>query len=248
MIIWIAGWILLDTQQPIVSGKTRMLKRYRFIIVNVLLLMCLAGSMYGRSIESAKVKETKFLSNLDLSFRDWIIGPDGMKADELPLLEPDDHYIHEYSSPQGPRHGYVQLAVIAGHRKKTVHTPGFCMVGGGWDVVTAQNGTLEVDGKTIPISRSVMSNEKQGGSIVVTFFFTDGTYNTPSLVRYQMNQLKKRFTSRDIPLGALVRMITPAGSGSAAELKMADGLIKEFANATMPKVLKAMRETKLERL
>jgi EpsI family protein len=223
-----------------------MLKRHRFIIVNVLLLMGLTGSLYGRSIESAKVKETHFISGLDLPFRDWKIGPDGMKDNEKPYLEPDDWYIHDYVSPKGLRDGWIQFAVIAGHRKKTVHTPGFCMVGGGWDVITAQNSTLQVDGQTIPISRSVMSNEKEGGSIIVSFFFTDGEHHTPSLVRYQMEQLKKRFVSRDIPVGALVRIITFAGGGTPPELKKADALIADFAAATLPKVLKSMRETKLE--
>jgi EpsI family protein len=225
-----------------------MLKRYRFVIVNILLLMGLAGSMYGRQIESAKVKETHFLSGLDLPFRDWKVGPDGMKANELPLLVPDDYYIHDYASPNGPQYGWIQFAVIAGHRKKTVHTPGACMVGGGWDVITAQDSVLEVDGQSIPISRSVMSNEKDGGSIVVSFFFTDGSYHTPSIVKYQLQQLKKRFMSRDIPLGALVRIITPAGQGSPAQIKAADALTAEFANATLPKVLRSMRETKLQTL
>jgi EpsI family protein len=225
-----------------------MIKRYRLVILNVLLLMALTGSMYGRQIESAKVKETHFLSSLDLSFRDWQIGPDGMSKKELPFLEPDDYYIHDYIAPRGREYGWIQLAVIAGHRKKTVHTPGFCMAGGGWDVITAQNSTLEVDRKAVPISRSVMSNDKGGGSIIVSFFFTDGEYHTPSLVRYQMHQLLKRFGTA-LPVGALVRIITPVpGQGTPADIKVAEDLTREFANATLPKVLNALRETKLEAL
>jgi EpsI family protein len=213
--------------------------RYRLVIVNTLLLLALGGSMYGKRIETVKIKKTDFLSRLPLNFRDWKSESQVLTPRELELLEPDDQVIRIYTSPD--KHAQIQLSVIAGHRKKTVHTPGYCMIGGGWETVTAQNAEMRIGDENVPISRSVMSNDK-GQMLLVTFFFTDGGYNTPSLTRFQLQQLMKRFGT-GIPLGALVRILTPVPGDRVAA---AEAVTTEFAQATLPDVMKALRETKLE--
>jgi len=202
--------------------------------------MALAGSLWGKQIENARVEKCEFLSKLDLSFRGWKHKDFPLSKDEVHLLEPDDVIIRRFESEDG-RNG-AELAVIAGHRKRTVHTPGFCMAGSGWDVVTQHNRNLNIEGRTIQVSEQLMSSEKAKVKKLVTFFFSDGNFTTASLSRFQFKQLMKRFSS-GVPIGALVRIIVPVEGSDA---KAARQQTNEFAMATLPQVLEALRTAKLK--
>lgn len=224
-----------------------MLKRYRLVIVNAVLLLALGGSLYGKRIETANIKKTDFLNRLELPFRDWKYENQPIPPDELVLLEPDDSVVRAYYNADKSKQ--IQLAVIAGHRKKTVHTPAFCMAGGGWDTITQQIASFNVGGRQIPVSRSIMTKPAKGArpaqTIVVSYFFTDGEKCTTSLNAFQFSQLLRRFGS-GIPLGALVRIYTPVMGDGEQFVKAAEDLTEEFANAQLPTVLKTLRETRLE--
>src|SRR5690242_9702929 len=99
-----------------------MLKRYRLVIVNLILLMALGGSLYGKRIEMADVKRTNFLSSLQPKFRDWTYKETPLTSNELRLLDPDDSIARFYHPPKGITGNddwaeAIQLVVIAGHRK-----------------------------------------------------------------------------------------------------------------------------------
>ena len=97
----------------------------------------------------------------------------------------------------------VELIVVAGHKKRTVHTPGYCMPGDDWEVLTQVPHTMKVAGRPVPAMRSLMVKEHD--RLLVTYFFTDGAYSTNNLLRFQGHQLVKR-VRRVLPIGALVRM------------------------------------------
>lgn len=219
-----------------------MLKRYRLVIVNTVLLLALGGSLYGKRIEMADVKKTNFISSLQIPFRDWQAKSEILLPNEQRLLDPDDQFLRSYVAPD--RSGrFINLSVIAGHRKRTVHTPAYCIGGDGWETIQQQNTTLDIDGREIPISRTVTS--KDGQVAVITYFFTDGEYCSSGLFRFQLHQLLKRFGT-GIPLGALVRVFTPAAGDGEAAIKDAEELTDDFLAKTMPPILKSMQETKLE--
>ena len=209
--------------------------RYRLLILNALLLLTLLGSHLGRRIESASFAHADFLRDLKLPFRNWKSTEQTLTAGELKLLEPDATLIRRY---QAPSHAWAQLAVIAGHRKKSVHTPGFCMAGGGWDTLTQQECTLSLSDRSIQATRALMS--KDGNQLLVTYFFTDGAYCTNNLVQFQGVQMLKRFRA-EVPLGALVRVIIPVVADQAEAEKTSD----DFVQAMLPGTLDALRGTHL---
>ena len=209
--------------------------RYRLLILNALLLLAVIGSHAGRRIESASFAHADFLANLKLPFRNWTTREEQLTPRELELLEPDATLIRRYIAPN---HAWAQLAIIAGHRKKSVHTPGFCMAGGGWDTLWQQERTLALPGRNVKATRAMMG--KDGQQLLATYFFTDGSFCTNNLVQFQGMQMLKRFRA-EVPLGALVRILVPVVTDAADAEKTSD----DFVAAVVPPSLDALRDTHL---
>ena len=210
--------------------------RYRLLIINSILLLALLGAYWGRRVEDAVPSRTDFLRPLDLPFRGWKTTDAVLTPSDLNLLKPDAVLVRRYQGPDGQS---AELAVIAGHRKQSVHTPGFCMVGGGWEALVQGECDLVLGDRRIPAVRSVMAVGAR--QVVATYFFTDGDYCTRSLVQFQGVQLLKRFR-QEIPVGALVRILVPIRTDRAEAERLAD----DFARATVPKVLASLRLTHLQ--
>jgi EpsI family protein len=210
-----------------------LLIRYRLLITNSLLILALTGTYWARRTEGTPVSGPDFLRPLNLPFRGWSATDRELTDAEARMLKPDAVVIRAYRGARGER---VELAVIAGHRKETVHTPGFCMQGGGWELLSEQQHALDLPGgRQIPVVRSVMT--KEGAGLVATYFFTDGDYSTRSLVQFQVSQLLKRLRG-ERTMGALVRVLVPlSGDKSGAE-----ALSDKFVQAVVPRVLDAVRE------
>ena len=216
------------------------LGRYRLLAVNGILLFAAAGSHWGRQIEAASLPQGDLLQQAGVRFRDWEPTDKDLTKDERELLQPDAVLIRRFTAPKGSPVGpSAELAVVAGHRKQTIHTPGFCMTGGGWELVSQKSCSLALPEGEVPALRAVML--RQGARIVVTYFFTDGRYSTPNLVRFQGAQLVKRLQAQ-VPLGALVRVLVPVDKDVAAAEKLSD----DFAHDVIPPVMKRLREAKLE--
>jgi EpsI family protein len=211
------------------------LYRYRLWILNTLLLLILVGSHLGRRVESASVAHSDFLRDLNLPYRDWKTTDIALSASDLTILQPDATLVRQYVGPKGQ---WAELAIIAGHRKKSIHTPAFCMTGGGWTTETQQSCLITVPGRTLSGMKMRMIKERD--QLLVIYFFTDGAYSTSNLVQFQASQMLKRFGA-EVPLGALVRVTVPVGSDAAA----AESLCTDFAQATLPGVLQTLRQTHL---
>ena len=213
-----------------------MLAKYRLLLVNGVLVLALLGGWMGRKLEAATVADPKFLERLDLPFRGWDAKPQVLTPAELELLEPDAVLARQYSS-RGTNEA-AQLVVVAGHRKKSIHTPAYCMAGGGWETISRSSTAIRLPDRAIHAARMLMTNE--GKSLLVTFFFTDGEYCTESLPRFQAVELLKRFRS-SVPVGALVRIEIPVTAGQNAAEKLSD----EFAEAVVPPVIAGLRGARL---
>lgn len=209
--------------------------RYRFWAANGVLALALLGAYWGRSLEDAVVANPGFLKKLDLPFRDWKATEGSITPEEARILEPDDVILRTYRGPKG---GQVELTVVAGHRKRTVHTPGYCMVGGGWEVTSQGPTELPLPGRSVPAMRAVMT--RQGHRLMVAYFFTDGAYCTRAVLRLQGSNLVRRLKG-EAPVSALVRIVAPVGASTDATAR----LIDEFAAATLPAVLTSLRDTRL---
>ena len=208
------------------------MKRWRLWIVNIVLLLTLMGSSWGRRVDDAVVSSNDFLSALNMPYRGWKINDEKLSASELEVLKPDATLVRRYNSPDGDM---AELAVIAGHRKQSVHTPGFCMVGGGWEMLEQRDDVLALPERKVDIIRTIMRNDKQQ-ALVVLYFFTDGDYCTRNIVQFQGHQILSRLRSQ-VPIGALVRLMVPVRKDTADAQQLAE----DFARATVPAVLANLR-------
>jgi EpsI family protein len=208
-----------------------MLKPYRLLAANLVLALALVGSVWGRRAESASAPAADTLQRLALPFRNWKTVDTPLSPDEDRILQPDAVLARRYVSPEGES---AELVVIAGHRKRTVHTPGYCMVGGGWEVISQHGTALPLPEGAAPATQSVMSNE--GREMIATYLFTDGVYATPNVVQLQWRSLLKRMRGQ-LPLAALVRIIVPVTRNREAAVRLTD----DFARATLPGVFEALR-------
>lgn len=212
-----------------------MLHRHRFVWPALILLLALSGSAWARRIESAKLDDPAFLTRLNPQFAGWSHEDVELSPDEMTLLEPDAYLIRRFTSKTGEG---VELAIVAGHRKRTVHTPGFCMAGGGWETLRQSQPNLTVDGR--PIQATQLLQSRQGNRILTTYFFTDGEFATNSLMRFQGAQLLKRFQA-NVPLGAMIRILAPVRTSP----ERAEALTKEVAADVLPGVLAGLRARRL---
>jgi EpsI family protein len=212
------------------------LLRSRLLLLNTMLLLALLGSHWGRQIESATIERKDILQRLSLPFRDWKVTDVSISKSDWDTLQPDGALIRSYQSPQNQT---AELTVVMGHRKRTVHTPTLCMSGGGWEIVSQRYLDLPLPGRNVHAVRQLMT--RQGKLVQMTYFFTDGDYASPSLAHFQTVQLIKRLRA-SVPIGALVRTIVPVGDDPAA----ADALSNAFAAATVPGVLAALNDTRLQ--
>lgn len=210
--------------------------RSRLLQLNLILLLALLGSHWGRSIEGAKIAHSDVLQKLALPFRDWKSVDGAIEKSDWEILQPDAALVRRYVSADNQT---AELTVVMGHRKKTVHTPTLCMSGGGWEVVSQRYIDLPLPGRKVHAVRQVMTHE--GKRVAMTYFFTDGDFCSPSLAQFQTVQLVKRLKAT-VPLGALVRTIVPISPDAADS----DSLSDAFAAATIPNILTTIQNTRLE--
>ena len=210
--------------------------RSRLLILNTMLLLAVLGSHWGRRSESATIARKDVLQSLSLPFHDWKVSDSSISPSDWKILEPDAALIRRY---EGTQNQSAELTVVMGHRKRTVHTPTLCMSGGGWEILSQRYLDLPLPGRKVHAVRQLMTRE--GKRLLMTYFFTDGDYCSPSLAQFQTVQLIKRLKA-SVPMGALVRTIVPVGSDQTASEKISD----EFAGATVPRVLETLRHIRVE--
>ena len=213
-------------------------RRVRITVINSLLLLTLVGGIWGRRAEGAETQSSNFLSDLNAPYRDWKSSDFKLTADETAMLQPDALLLKRYHDPKSQ--SSIEVAVIAGHRKKTIHTPDYCLTGGGWETLSQRDLLINLpDGYEVPAVRSWLA--KDGKQMTATYFFTDGDFSTRSLPQFQVAQIAKRFRS-SISLGALVRIIAPMRSSQ----ENTEALSDDFARTTLPTILGRMKQVQRE--
>ncbi len=214
------------------------LARHRFTLAGGLLLLAVIGGWWGRRSEAGDALPSRptadFLAPLDMQYREWGNVDLDLLPSEAKQMRPEGLFFRRYESEVTGQE--IELAVIAGRRKSTVHTPAYCMPGSGWEILTQEIIRLPVGQETVP-ANSTLLRGTNGENRLLTFFFTDGRFSTNSISRFQANQLLARFQRRR-PVGALVRILTPAPANEAE----AEALTADFAKTTLPPLLKAIRE------
>jgi EpsI family protein len=211
------------------------MKRYRLLIINLVVLLGLLGSRWGRQIEEATISNSNFLQEVDLPFRNWRATDSPPPAIVVSTLEPDAVLIRTYLAPEGDS---AELSIVAGHRKKTFHIPSSCLAGNGWEPVWRQDADLVLPDRDIATTRALLA--KDGQQVLTIYFFTDGEYAARDVTAFLAVQTLKRFRG-GIPVGALVRIAVPVRTTPEASGRIADA----FARALVPRILPALRAVHL---
>jgi EpsI family protein len=133
----------------------------------------------------------------------------------LLMLQPDAYVHRVYDRPDGAS---VVLSVIYGHRKDTFHSPGFCLLGGGWSIMSkgvVQGSPVGSAEEPVRWNRLLLRKHDDRAVVLYTYLRQGGA--TASWTVFQGHLLSQRL--RGSPgSGALVRLVVPAtGEGDAAE-------------------------------
>src|SRR5947209_8593485 len=122
--------------------------KQRYMIVNGLLLLALLGGLWAGHAGSASSVKQDFLAPLDMQYRDWGNIDLDLNPEEARQMQPDALFFRRYES-ESDDGGEIELAVIAGSRKKTVHTPAYCMPGSGWEILSQKTVEIPLKGRTL---------------------------------------------------------------------------------------------------
>lgn len=208
------------------------MRHMRFVITGCIMLVALFGNLWNKSIENATYANSDAIAKLNVDYHGWKTTDGTISAGELKLLRPDSYLIRQYLSPDKTQE--VDLAVIAGHRKQSIHTPGFCMVGGGWEITSRKPVTINLPTGPLTVMQSFMA--QSGQQLVALYFYTDGSYSTDNLIKFQGMELLKRI-ERHAPEGALVRVIVPIRGDPSPAVNLAH----DFLINSAPSILNALK-------
>ena len=139
----------------------------------------------------------------------------------MKMLAPDAYLNREYVSADGLR---VHLAAIYGHRKTTFHSPGFCLLGGGWNITSKSRLAFRAGaGDAIPVNRFILNRE--GHEAVVLYYYIEDHRATTSWVKHQAYLAWDR-VRRGRAAGALVRLTVPVTASPEQATQRGLGLLK----------------------
>jgi len=124
--------------------------------------------------------------------------------------------------------GYpVDVTVVYGRAKETFHSPGFCLLGGGWNIIGKTRRHLNCG----PDGGEVLANEfllqRQEEQCVVLYWYASHRETTPSWIVLQYRLLRNRVLKRPVG-GALVRVTVPIAGSADAAGQVGEELIQEL--------------------
>lgn len=220
---------------PTNTTKTTRLNRPIALWHYALVVILLLGAIPVMNAAGSAHVPDKFATNVGLTdlpkqIEEWK-GVD-QKLDPISLkeLQPDDYVWRTYTDPNGIP---LDFMVVYGHLKKTFHSPGFCLPGGGWQI--EQKSETPVDGGGLPIEMNLfrIQHDYEGRTYkqVVLYAFVQGDRSTPSLITHNLNLLRAHLL-RQRSTGALVRVIIPVVSTDDVAIARA----KDFLHVMYPKV------------
>jgi EpsI family protein len=147
----------------------------------------------------------------------------------LSLLQPDAYLHRVYERADGSS---LVISVTYGRRKGTFHSPGFCLLGGGWSIL--RKGVV-----TIPAARPLRVNrfllQKGDDRALVLYYYLHRHRALTSWTALQARLFWDRLGGGS-GTAALVRVVVPAeGQGAAAERVGRDFLVR-----AQPALLRSM--------
>jgi len=180
-----------------------------------------AYQVTGRS----EVRLRADLSRVPLRAGEWQgqdLGPlDRVSAE---MLRPDAFMDRAYVRADGYP---VDVTVVFGHAKETFHSPGFCLLGGGWNVTHKGRRSLNSARGGQRLVMNEFALQRQDERRVVLYWYASHREATPSWVIFQWRLLRNRLLGRPTG-GALVRVTAPVQESQQVASQAASELIGEL--------------------
>jgi EpsI family protein len=152
----------------------------------------------------------------------------------MKMLQPDAYVARAYQADDGRSADFL---LVYGRNKDTFHSPGYCLVGGGWTVVNKWKESIpvQIDGKQKMCRLNFMKLRKQDNDMLVAWCFVERNRVTDNLIWMNSYLLYDGLTRRAAS-GALFRVMVPV-YGSTDE---ASETVHTFVGTLMPQVVEAI--------
>lgn len=168
-------------------------------------LVLLAGGLAAaaRGIEESPALSPE-LPNIPLTLQGWQGSERGaLDSDSLEMLAPDAYLLREYTRSDGYP---VDLSILFGYKKSTFHSPGFCLLGGGWNTLSKSRRPLNLGGEAVLANELLLQrgSEKR----IVLYWYASYGESTPSFAQFRYHLLRNRALQQPT-WGALIRVSAP---------------------------------------
>ena len=189
-------------------------------------LMLLAGGLVltCRDLESSPML-TPNLSHVPLVLQGWQGTERGaLDGDSLEMLDPDAYLLREYTRSDGYP---VDLSILFGYRKSTFHSPGFCLLGGGWNIIRKSRRSLDLgDGGGEVLANELLLQRGREQRTVLYWYMSHGA-TTPSFMQFRYHLLRNRVLQRPT-WGALIRVSAPAAGSQEDAAQASEDLLQKI--------------------
>jgi EpsI family protein len=144
----------------------------------------------------------------------------------LDMLVPQAYVWREY----GRGKDIVLFTVLYGRDKRTFHSPGFCLLGEGWNTIGRGRKRVHSAAGDLVFNSLVIQRGQQQALVMYSFF--QGRRSTPSLISHQARLLADRVLRRR-ETGALLRVVTPVTTTT----RRAEAVAAEFLSEFIPQAV-----------
>jgi EpsI family protein len=136
------------------------------------------------------------------------------------MLRPDAYVGRVYTRSDGYP---IDLTVVFGHAKETFHSPGYCLLGGGWNIIHKDRRSMALGPDRTRVEANQFSLQRKDQRSVVLYWYASAGESSPSWLHFQYRLLRNRLSGRS-PAGALVRITAPVGPSEAEAAAAAEDL------------------------
>jgi len=200
-----------------VRGSTYLMPIFLVLLAGGLVLPC-------RGLEASPAF-TPDLSRVPLVLQDWQGTERGtLDGDSLEMLDPDAYLLREYTRSDGYP---VDLSILFGYRETTFHSPGFCLLGGGWNILQKSRRSLQLGTGDGEVLANEFLLQRGGEERTVLYWYMSHGATTPSFMQFRYHLLRNRVLRRPT-WGALIRVSAPIAGSQEEAAQASEDLLREI--------------------
>jgi len=191
-------------------------KRPNYLLIIVILIVAQAGIfLIARSEKAESSFEPTLAEAVPIELAGWHGQSRELDQITLEMLNPEAYVVRNYTNENGLP---INLTVIYGRKRTSIHSPAVCLVGAGWATIEKEPVEIELlDSGEAPLRMTRMLLQKEHEKTVVYYSFLSEGNSTGNWSEFQGRMLVARLSGREAR-GALLRFIVPVrGDPSAVD-------------------------------